>query len=153
MNQIEKVKIPPSILSALYKDVLINEPGQIELSTRKKLNTVVVVFNSDKTSAATDELLSGILTACKLNESNSIVLNANSSKRENLVSIKEKYDTKNIILFGIDPVEFGLPITFPHFQIQTSDGIRYVSSPGLEEMMEDKSLKAKLWNSLKQIFL
>lgn len=153
MNQIEKVKIPLSILSELYKDVLINEPGQIEPTTRKKLHAVVVVFTDNHTSTATEELLSGILTACKLNESNSIVLKSTSSKRENLLSIKEIYDTKNIILFGIDPVEFGLPITFPHFQLQTSDGIKYVSSPGLEEMVKDKSLKVKLWNSLKQIFL
>ena len=153
MNQIEKVKIPPCILSELYKDVLINEPGQIETSTRKKMNAVVVIFNDNKASSATDELLSGILSACKLNESNSIVIKSSSSKSENLTSIKENYDTKNIILFGINPVEFGLPINFPHFQIQTSDGIKYVSSPGLEEMLEDKSLKVKLWNSLKQIFL
>lgn len=151
MNQIEKVKIPPSILAELYKEVLINEPGQIETSNRKKIDAVVVMYN--KTSSSTDELLSGILSACKLDESNSIVLKSTSSKSENIHSVKENYDTKNIILFGIDPVEFGLPINFPHFQIQTSDGIKYVSSPGLEEMMEDKSIKVKLWNSLKQIFL
>jgi DNA polymerase III psi subunit len=153
MNQIEKVKIPLSILSDLYKDVLISEPGQIEPTNKKKLNALVLAFIHNNTSAERDELLSGILTACKLNESNSIVLKSTNPKSENLLSINENYDTKNIILFGIDPVEFGLPIAFPHFQIQTSDGIKYVSSPGLEEMLKDKSLKVKLWNSLKQIFL
>ena len=153
MNQTEKVKIPPSILSDLYKDVLISEPGQINPSAKKLMNAVVVVSSNTHTSSATEELLSGILSACKLNESNAIVLNSSTVEKVNIVFIKENYDTRNIILFGIDPVEFGLPITFPHFQIQVSDGIKYVSSPGLEEMLEDKSLKAKLWNSLKQIFL
>ena len=152
MSQTEKVNIPPSILSELYKDVLINEPGQTETSNKKKMSAVVILFKNN-TSSATEELLSGILSACKLNESNSIVIKSTQSNSEHLLSIKEKYDTKNIILFGVDPVEFGLPINFPHFQIQTSDGIQYVSSPGLDEMLMDKTLKVKLWNSLKQIFL
>jgi hypothetical protein len=60
--------------------------------------------------------------------------------------------TSNIILFGISPVAFGLPINFPPFQIQKVDSIQFVASPALEDIMGDKSLKVKLWNSLKQIF-
>ena len=152
MNQIEKVKIPASVLSGLYKDVLISEPGQAQ-DAEKKLMRAVIVIAGDKNTIAADELLTGILTACKLNHSNAVTLHANASIKETVTSIKEKYKTNNILLFGIEPIEFGLPITFPHFQIQESDGIQYVSSPALETMLEDKSLKVKLWNSLKQIFL
>ncbi len=154
MSKIEKVKIPVSLLSELYKNVLIDDALPNESPVKKQLNAVIAVADSNhKQHAEADELLSGIMNACKLNIGNSVVLKKDNSSTINSTAIKENYITRTVILFGITPTEFGLPITFPHFQIQQVDEIKYISSPSLEEMLKDKTLKVKLWNSLKQIFV
>lgn len=154
MSEIMNNKIPASILSALYKDVLIHEPTLVHASTMKNWKAVVVVSSSNESlSPAAETLLNGILSACALDASNVVVLKSTSSKKENLSFIKAHFNTQHILLFGTDPIEFGLPIAFPHFQIQQSNGILYLTSPGLDAMLDDPSSKAKLWKGLKQIFL
>lgn len=153
MDQVEKVKIPVSLLSALYKDVLIDGSVPSAPTEKKTMNAVVVALESNHAiEKEANDLLNGILSACKLNSSNSVVVYSENEHATNWQFIKEHYVTSNIILFGISPVAFGLPINFPPFQIQKVDSIQFVASPALEDIMGDKSLKVKLWNSLKQIF-
>jgi DNA polymerase III psi subunit len=154
MDQVEKVKIPVSLLSALYKDVLIDASMPTAAKEKKAMRAVIVAAPSNDTiEKEAHELLNGILTACKLDNSNSAVLNTDKENATDLQFIKEHYVTSNIILFGIATAAFGLPINFPPFQIQKVDNIQFVASPSLEEMIGDKSLKVKLWNCLKQIFI
>lgn len=154
MDQVEKVKIPVSLLSALYKDVLIDASAPAAAKEKKEMRAVVIASrSSDAIEKETNELLNGILTACKLDHSNAAVLYTDKEHVTDLQFIKAHYTTSNIILFGIAPAAFGLPINFPPFQIQQVDNIQFVASPALEEMLSDKSLKVKLWNCLKQIFI
>jgi hypothetical protein len=154
MDQVEKVKIPVSLLSALYKDVLIDASMPTVAKEKKAMRAVIVAAPSNDTiEKEAHELLNGILTACKLDNSNAAVLYTEKENVTDLQFIKEHYVTSNIILFGIAPAAFGLPINFPPFQIQKVDNIQFVASPSLEEMIGDKSLKVKLWNCLKQIFI
>lgn len=154
MDHVEKVKIPVSLLSALYKDVLIDPSMPTAAKEKKAMRAVIVAAPSNDTiEKEAHELLNGILTACKLDNSNAAVLYTDKENATDLQFIKEHYVTSNIILFGIAPAAFGLPINFPLFQIQKVDNIQFVASPSLEEMIGDKSLKVKLWNCLKQIFI
>lgn len=154
MDQVEKVKIPASLLSALYKDVLIDASMPSSSEGKKAMRAVIVAMHSnEKIEKEANELLSGILTACKLDNSNAAVLYTDKESETDLQFIKTHYTTSIVILFGIAPAAFGLPINFPPFQIQQVDNIQFVASPALEEMISDKSLKMQLWNCLKQIFI
>jgi DNA polymerase III psi subunit len=114
---------------------------------------IVALKTNDAVEKESNELLNGILSACKLNSDNSVVLFSEHGHAIDIGFVKAHYATSNIVLFGIAPAAFGLPINFPLFQIQKVDAIQFVASPSLEEMISDKSVKVKLWNSLKQIFI
>jgi len=94
--------------------------------------------------AASEELLSGILAACKLNSNNSVVIKASREHPITVQSTQENYTTKKIILFGLRPTEVGLPVEFPHFQVQKIDSIQFICSPDLKELLQDKTLKVKI---------
>jgi hypothetical protein len=154
MDQVEKVKLPISLLSALYKNVLIDASIPPSAKEKKALSAVIVALKTnDAVEKESNELLNGILSACKLNNDNSVVLFSEHGHAIDIGFVKAHYATSNIVLFGISPAAFGLPINFPVFQIQKVDAIQFVASPSLEEMISDKSVKVKLWNSLKQIFI
>lgn len=153
MSHSEKVKLPLNILSNLYKNVLIEAHSTKDELDNNNLEAIFVIQeNETDDHDATEELLKGILSACKLNSKNSSVLKSDSSHSETISSVKEKFTPKAIVLFGVSPGAFGLPVTFPHFQIQEINGIKYVSSPDLKELLANKISKQQLWNSLKQIF-
>ena len=153
MSKMENVKLPLSILSALYKNVLIDEKLTPSEPENKIVDAIIVLCESEaEISSYSSALLQGILNACKLNAVNSAVFTAKPESNTTIQTIKEKLITKKIILFGVSPTAFGLPVAFPHFQIQHLDGIQYIYSPSLDELLSDKSLKILLWNCLKQVF-
>jgi hypothetical protein len=154
MSKTEKIILPHSILSDLYKNVLIDENATHEVPAKKTLEALFIQSEAALgEDAASEELLSGILAACKLNSNNSVVIKASREHPITVQSTQENYTTKKIILFGLRPTEVGLPVEFPHFQVQKIDSIQFICSPDLKELLQDKTLKVKLWNSLKQIFV
>ena len=62
------------------------------------------------------------------------------------------FKSKIVLLFAVEPVSFGLPMIFPHFQIQPFAGNSFLFSPSLKELENDKILKSKLWVCLKRLF-
>jgi hypothetical protein len=154
MSQTEKTILPLSILSALYKNVLIDENIPRDAPVKKIMEAIIVQAEADLgEDTASEELLSGILSACKLNSNNSMILKTSRNNPISAQSIQENYTTTKIILFGLRPTDVGLPVEFPHFQVQKVDSIQFICSPDLKELLQDKTLKVKLWNSLKQIFV
>ena len=106
----------------------------------------IILFLSDQEFG----FLSSVLTACKLSMNDVAVLNLNAindpeKKLSNLCF-------KNAILFDVLPLQIGLPINFPQFQIQQFDQRTYLHAPSLTEIENDKTLKLQLWNSLKKMF-
>ena len=95
--------------------------------------------------------LNGILQACRLGISDVSLL----SFRTDEVNFKYIQDTNQsslVLMFDIAPGAIGLPVYFPHFQLQNFSGVTYLSAPGLDALQNDKLLKSKLWLCLKQYF-
>ena len=67
--------------------------------------------------------------------------------------ITGQFKAEKIILFGTEPEAIGLPLEFPHYQIQKFNNQVYLSSVSLNGLQADKEEKLKLWNCLKKIFL
>jgi len=57
-----------------------------------------------------------------------------------------------VLMFDVTPVDMGLPVFFPSFQLQNYSGITYLSGPELQQLEADKLLKSKLWLCLKQFY-
>lgn len=119
-----------------------------------KKNILIVTSYSEVVHLPDLELdfLTGILSACKLSMADVAVVNINHYKNANYKELVTFFKSKIVLLFDVDPVSFGLPMNFPHYQIQPFAGNSFLYSPSLKELESDKVLKSKLWVCLKRLF-
>ncbi len=161
---LKNVKLPANLIASLYTAPLVclqkkentapSTPDPLKfLGSNQKHITILVnesnaVFLTDTSLA----FLTGILNACKLNMSDVAVINIGQSANNHYTAISSATLPGIMLLFGVSPQEIGLPLSFPHFQIQPFDNTTYVCAPHLANIRDDQSLKAKLWASLKSVF-
>ena len=120
--------------------------------------TIIVQYPQDvHLPDAQLQFLSALLTACKLTVADVAIHNFQNRNEFKAADITSFLKSKTVLLFGVSPTGFGLPIDFPAFQIQPLAGITYLYSPNLEYFQtaddaEMKLRKSQLWLCLKQIF-
>jgi hypothetical protein len=169
------IVLPDLLITELYKKVHLisnespttvtpeiqdKEPGTIKfLGNNQKKITIVVrhpgdVFLPEKHL----EFLIKILGACKLNIGDVAIVNEGfkSFKSIDINTIIKQLQPKQVIIFGIEPTELKLPLSFPQFKLQEYALCTYLYVPSLDnlntETEEGKLLKTKLWVCLKSMF-
>ena len=168
---LNSIKFEPTDIAFLFKNSLVETKAEQQILTQtknqteqintglkylgeNKKKTLVVVRNADAVHITDKQLsfLTKLLAACNLNLADVAIFNFqdhNSSEFNEIVSF---FKPKVVLLFDVDPGEFGLPMIFPQFQVQGYKDAVFVSSPSLDVIEPDKSLKGKLWVCLKKIF-
>lgn len=116
--------------------------------------TLVVVRYADVVHLPDKQLsfLTKLLTACSLHLSDVAIVNYQDHQATQFNEVLNYFNPKSVLLFGLTPAEFGMPMNFPEFQVQAYKNAVYVSSPSLETIEPDKELKGKLWVCLKKIY-
>lgn len=97
-------------------------------------------------------LLSNLITACKLTMADIVLVNT-AQTPANYQQLSNHFQSKKILIFGIDTAELELPFSIPHFQIQTFNQQLYMTAPSLNQFLTNKDLKKKLWLCLQKLFL
>lgn len=159
------IHLPINTVVDLYKNVLIESTesipekiksgtGSINYLGNNKKHVIILVSYSDTVYLPDEQLnfLTSILTACKLSLDDIAIINIH---RTGPVSFKELFKAvpaKSVLFFNVIPGAISLPINFPLFQVQSFDGINYLTAPALDKIEKDKTLKMDLWTSLKKIF-
>lgn len=162
------IHLSPGNVVDLYKNILIEpvqsiartETKQVQQNTtttflgNNKKQVVLIVNYEDAVHIPDAQLnfLTSILTACKLNLDDIAIINFARSIEKNSKELFKVVPAKSVLLFGVKTESLSLPISFPLFQVQFFDNIHYLSSPALDEIEKDKSLKGQLWTSLKKLF-
>lgn len=163
MDQQETIKLPIAILSGLYRNCLVDinnsetttKPSteEIEILPGKIVDTIVICRSVEqKLPLQQMDFLYNIMKACKLQKEDYAVFTDREADNLDYQSTIKQFKQKQLILFGLEPGSIGLPINFPHFQVQSFEQVRYLSAPGLETIEGDKALKMQLWQCLKQLF-
>ena len=98
------------------------------------------------------DFLTGILAACKLTIDDVAIVNMDNHSGASYKEYISFFKTRTIFLFAVDPVRFGLPMSFPHFQLQSFSNNSFLFVPSLHELKQDKVLKSKLWVCLRRMF-
>jgi hypothetical protein len=102
------------------------------------------------------EFLTKILSACKLNLGDVSILNYHASGI-NINKLSSELKPLQVLLFGIDPINIGLPLSFPMFKPQMFNGTNFLFIPPIVELNQDSaaaiSQKKQLWECLKKMFL
>jgi hypothetical protein len=95
--------------------------------------------------------LTNIINACRLNMTDVALFNGARLEVPALQVFRE-LELKKVILFGPGPLQAGLPMNFPPYQIQQYDGCAYVLAPTLQELQQNVKEKGRLWTTLQQFF-
>ena len=164
---LNNIQLPASAIADLYHFSLI-ETDEIAITTgatviasgedkylgENKKNILVIVDYTAVMFLPDEELsfLTNMLTACKLSLADVVIVNINKYKEKNYKELISNFKSRIVFLFGIEPVSFGLPVSFPHFQIQPFANATFLFTPSLKEYENDALLKSKLWVCLRRIF-
>jgi hypothetical protein len=101
------------------------------------------------------EILSAILSACKLNLADVAIINAATQPVTDKV-LRQELSPRVVLLFGIETSAVDLPFSIPMYKTQSFNNCTYLQAASLEIMRgstnEAKVQKSKLWVCLKTIF-
>lgn len=163
---LDNIQLPPAVVQGLYNKSLYDlNPDKSEVNPTEtsgisflgdNVKKVAILITSAKAIYLPDEELNfllGILNACRLSMADVALINTDKNSSISYKDLAEQLSAEKIFLFGTDPGLLGLPIQFPHYQIQHFYNQVYLSSVSLNELQTDKEEKLKLWNCLKKIFL
>ena len=136
----------PAVIAALFAGHYIDK--------HNKKNILVVVNYKDVIYLPDEELdlLTNMLTACKLSIADVAIINLNKIETPSYKKIISELNSEVILLFGTEPSALELPVDFPHFQVQSFNSYTFLYTPPLENIKNDKVLKSKLWVCLRRIF-
>jgi hypothetical protein len=169
LSQQEKAKTLPPMEKdegrpPVIEPVTITQPVKEEepvayktLGNNKQQITVVVNCPNDVYVPEADlQFLTKMLGACKLNMADVAIVNY-ANAPITIDRLKTQLQPKSLLLFGVEPGDIQLPISFPPFKEQPYAGTTYLFTPALsqlnQETEEAKGLKRKLWDCLKRMFL
>jgi hypothetical protein len=158
------IELNPHQLAALYSETLIEvtESQQVmpQANPRPKqlggfAKRILVMVSTPSAPIIGDAelaFLTSVLSACRLTVGDIAILNNNLMETEASSEAIGTLDPARVLLFGIGPLQIGLPLDFPQFQLQQFNGRTYLHAPSLQELENDKEKKKQLWNSLKTLF-
>ena len=173
---LNNIELPASLIVDLYHTSLFNTneffiekkldketpkhidkveiPAPFKWLGDNKKNILVIVNNKEVVHLPDNELtfFTGILNACKLTVEDVAILNFNTHPEVSYKELTEFFKSKIVFLFDVEPAAFGLPMNFPHYQIQAFAGNSFLYSPSFKNLENDKVQKSKLWICLKRLF-
>jgi len=150
---VEMSENPVEPIVAEIKEETATGPGWKSLGNNKK-NILIIAQYSDSTHLPDKELdfLTTMLGACKLGLDDVAIVNLNNHPGSLYKELTGHFKSKIVFLFDVEPASFGLPMNFPHYQLQAFANATFLYSPSLTELETDKLQKSKLWVCLKRLF-
>ena len=136
------------VLESVTKEIKINSLGG------NQRNILFLVKDSQNKFLPDNEmdLLSNLITACKLSMADIALVNYFNSSL-NYHQLTGHFQPTKILMFGITTSELELPFSIPFFQIQQFQQQSYITAPSLTDFLKNKDLKKQLWTSLQKLFL
>lgn len=162
----EQFHLPGFLLRDLYKDSLVElkeikqtpeKPADVKSNVlgNNQQQVLILVNYPDQLVIPEPDLsfLLTILQACNMSLNDVSIFNTAVAVKKNYQELSDLFKPKVMLLFGVPQSGINLPVHFPDYQVQAFRDIKFLSSPPLNELQEDKAIKLKLWAGLKKIFL
>lgn len=169
---LKAIKLPDSVITSLYTDNLVAGTSiAIDATTEMKTKEipvadafnyfgnnekkVLVIVNSPGVDYLPEDemqFLTNMLNACKLSLKDIAIVNIAGTENFSYRKTVQLLETRVALLINTEASVIGLPLAFPHFQVQPFSNLTFLSSPSLSEIKNDKLQKSKLWVCLRRIF-
>ena len=157
---LNNIQLNSYLIADLYTNALVDQSAShVPASPRLRYlgdfqkKMLIIVENRNVPYLDDEELnfLVNVLSACKRSLADVAIVNFASRTEEELQQFITEHQPEQVLLFGLPPLSIGLPINFPHFQLQQFNNRTYLYAPALREYEQDKSLKSNLWKCLKNL--
>src|SRR5205814_2345861 len=119
---------------------------------------VVILLKDNAAVHINDEwlaTLSKLLQACNLNLADVAIVN-HMKEPKSFAELKETLQPQFLFMFDVTTTDVQLPFTIPHYQGQKYGECIFMTAPlttlSIENSLQIKNEKRKLWEKLKQIF-
>jgi hypothetical protein len=157
------IDLTPSLVSALFPGSLIETQEHSAPSHKKNTwnytgnnqKNILLLLNypgETELSKKQHAFLEKMMNACSISYDDLALMNLNQNPGANYKNLHEYFKSKIVLLFNIEPSSFGLPISFPQFQVQSFATSTFLFIPAIEELEKDNILESKLWVCLRRIF-
>jgi hypothetical protein len=151
------IDLPSSVIADLYRDSLIEisqtpakdtpvkEPVKSEIpgtalaekaSPWKSLGNngkhILIIVNYEESAGLPDKdlaFLTEILGACKLNLADVAIVNLHNHPGVTYKELTAFFQSRIVLLFDVQPTDFGLPMSFPAYQLQAFANNSFLYSP------------------------
>jgi len=168
----EDVILPDFVIADLYRNTLIASLNETAVKTQhnKEIQAekikflgdnkknITVVVNDDKAVFIEEnklQLLTNLLSACKLNNADVAIVNLSNTNYK-YKQIKAALQPAHLLLFGVNTKTFELPLVFEAYKLKNYDNCQILIAADLNYLIgatnEVKMEKSKLWLCLKQMF-
>ena len=167
-SELNNIEMSPQLVVQLYKNSFIetseehgkfhtksnSEDVKLKFLGNNDKNILLIVNYRDAVHLPDDQLdfLINMLSACKLGITDVSIVNMNNNPELNYKNAIDFFNSRIIILFGVEPSDLSLPVSFPHFQVQQFSGRTYLFTPPLQEINHDNVIKSKVWVCLRRVF-
>jgi DNA polymerase III psi subunit len=159
----EQIQLDPYFLARIYTQPII--PGKkaplaatpaavpdVKFLGENQKN--IALFIKNEGGAYLNEelfnLLTNILNACKLGMQDIALINIAHYPALSFTAWQSAVKMKQAVLFGIPPASMGLE-DFPLYQVISDNGCQLLHSDDLYPISQDKMMKGRLWQGLKQL--
>lgn len=162
---LDNIQLSYQTCAILFKHNLIEDPGsnpkvdspqriEIESFGENKSHVLFLVNNAAHKFLPDDEmeLLTKLVSACKLSLADIALVNFSSNKY-NYHLFNDQFQPQKILIFGVKNAELELPFDIPYFQVQKFQQQSYLTAPPLKEFLNNTDLKKELWRTLQKLFL
>lgn len=152
--EVSPVAVTEPSLAKEITPVVAVAPTPVKALGNNVQKVLVLVRYTDVVFLPDEELkfLTGILAACKLSMADVSIVNLDRAPGTGYKDLLSQFQSSRMLLFGIEPGDISLPLSFPEFQLQAFNGCTYHWCPDLGKMENDRTLKTRLWNNLKILF-
>ena len=160
----DRLQLDPYLLARIYTQPIVpgeNAPVVTEQKSIPKVKFLgenqknIALFIQNENEAYLNEelfnLLTNILNACKLGMQDVALINILNYPAMPLSAWQQAVNAQRGIAFGIQPAALGLE-PLPSYQVHSTGGMQLLFSDALQNIAQDKAMKAKLWMGLKQLF-
>lgn len=151
-----QILFPKSLVEVAPADESVDKEIQNKIKSLggNKKNILFLVTDSQNKFLPDEQmdLLSNLITACKLTMADIALVNYYNCSF-NYLKLLEHFQSKKILMFGIDTSALQLPFTIPHFQIQPFQEQLYITTPPFGQFSNNNDLKKELWACLQKLFL
>jgi len=162
---LNNINLSPYLIAQLYQNVLIEEDKLKTFAQEESIinwkylgnnaKNILVVVNYTQATHIPDEqmdFLSKIINSCKLSMEDICLVNMCNYPNVAYDVLLKKFNSRNVLLFGVSTNHFGFPFEIPAFQVQQYDKYTIIHSPALQDIKNDEKARGQLWKGLKKIF-